>query len=229
MKKYLFLCCCLASTAYASELEQYCKEIPAVNKKAQQLYSQHQYAKARTQYETAVSYLESCKANFDNVPQKNIDIAYNNVALTYIKQKDYRKALAWLSIAPNAPQTKTNRALIPKLAPITQPQGEYWRYAGQAMWNTYTVKANKKQYKIDFEGLRVGINSLMSGPNMGEYSYTTTIKNQKTTWTNPDDKSCKIQLKFTPDTLHAITQANEEADCGFGYGVTADGTYQRVL
>lgn len=222
MKKYLLLSCCLASTAYADELEQYCKQIPAVNQKAQQLYLQKKYTPARQQYELSVSYLESCSAT-----KNSLAIAYNNVALTYIKQKDYRKALAWLSLAPNAPQTKTNLTLIPKLAPMNQPQGEYWKYAGQSMWNTYKVTTKKQRAYIQFDGLYVGLNSVMYGPNMGSYAYTTTIKNNQTTWINPDQNTCRIHLSFHHDLLKATSQSPE--DCGFGHNVMADGTYQRVL
>lgn len=228
MKKIVFLCCCFGSSVYANDLEQYCKQVPAINQKAQQLYQQQQYTKARNQYHTAVAYLESCAANFQNVPKKNLDIAYNNVAITYIKQKQYRKAVAWLSLAPNAPQTLTNLRFIPALAISKQPQGEYWKYAGQSMWDTYTITPQKNQYKIEFSGLYVGINSLLSGPNMGDYKYFASITNHQTTWVEPDNQKCKIQIKFEQNHLIAKTDG-DTTECGFGHNVMADGTYQRVL
>jgi hypothetical protein len=40
------------------------------------------------------------------------------------------------------------------------------------------------------------------------------------------EKGCKWSLVFTDSTL-TIKTINEQNECGFGYGVTADGTYKR--
>ena len=49
------------------------------------------------------------------------------------------------------------------------------------------------------------------------------------TWTNHAQYE-RCRLTFTAPAPHLIVVAQEYAygDCGFGYGVTADGTYLRV-
>lgn len=236
MKKKIILCCpfIFSSVIHGENISQECRSIPQLNEKGRILFKKKQFTEARMQYETAISYLEMCQ-NAIQLPKDPhaLAIGYNNTALTYIKQKQYGKANAWLSLAPDAPQTRTNLRLIPKNKFKNQFEGKYWHYAGQSFWSSYTVKKLKnKQYQINFDGTYTPAFGAIWGPNIGIYQYTTVIKNHTTTWTNPENTGndvCQIQLKFSSNTLTAKTQANDlDSSCGFGHNVSADGTYQRV-
>lgn len=67
---------------------------------------------------------------------KTVATAYNNVALTWMRQGEWRKAQAWLTINPNDAKSIYNLGLIKeKLAALPKsdsPAGEYWNYAGLA-------------------------------------------------------------------------------------------------
>lgn len=74
--------------------------------------------------------------------------AYNNVALTWMRQGEWRKAQARLTINPNDAKSIYNLGLIKeKLAALPKsdsPAGEYWNYAGLATWETLIVKPTEK-------------------------------------------------------------------------------------
>ncbi|MBF7958394.1 tetratricopeptide repeat protein [Rahnella victoriana] len=191
-------------------------------------YSQGDMGKAREIFRNQVAWSEFC-----HKPQDQIATAYNNIALTYIKQGDLLKAKAWLMLAPADKKSQYNLSLIqPKLdtmPPSQSPAGLYWQYAGFGSWNLLEVKAEEAQFKIDFSGLYMGQMSLYYGPNIGEFSVVTAIKDNHAVYHETDDASagggeCSVEMNFAPQSVNLHTLN----DCGFGHNVRAEGEFVRV-
>lgn len=191
-------------------------------------YQQGDIAKAREIFRNQVAWSEFC-----HKPQDQIATAYNNIALTYIKQGDYLKAKAWLMLAPADKKSQYNLGQIqPKLDALPQPEspaGVYWQYAGFGSWNLVEVKAEEAQFKIDFTGMYMGQMSLYYGPNTGDFSVVTAVKDNYAVYHEADDASagggqCSVDMKFDA----ASVMLHTTGDCGFGQNVRAEGRFVRV-
>ncbi|MHB9327208.1 tetratricopeptide repeat protein [Phytobacter ursingii] len=206
-----------------------CAKVPGYVQQGEAAYKARQYAKAQDAFVLQVAWGETCRLD-----DKFLATAYNNVALTLIRLGDYRKASAWLSIAPDDPKSIYNLGLIKdKLAALpvpASPAGVYWQYAGMGAWNTLTLKAEKTAnfYKADFEGYYFGMMGLWSGPNMGEFSEPVQLKENKGVIALRDEDyiHCDISLAVVPNGLDLQTDQPEQ--CGFGHNVSASGHYMRV-
>ena len=66
--------------------------------------------------------------------------------------------------------------------------------------------------------------------NSGSFVDTLEFKNNIAVFTTPEyDSTCKIVFTFKQKSLTILqTQANLNNGCGFGHGVFADGTYNRI-
>ncbi|MFS7357429.1 tetratricopeptide repeat protein [Rahnella inusitata] len=190
-------------------------------------YQQGEFAKAREVFRNQVAWSEFC-----HKPQDQIATAYNNIALTYIRQGNYRKAKAWLMLAPADKKSQYNLSQIqPKLDALPKPEsaaGEYWQYAGYGSWNLVDVKAEEAQFKIDFSGQYMGQMSLYYGPNIGEFSVVTAIKDNHAVYHEADDASagegqCTVEMNFADENVRLHTTG----DCGFGHNVQAEGEFVR--
>lgn len=190
-------------------------------------YQQGQYDKAREVFRDQVAWSEFC-----HKPQDTIATAYNNIALTYIHQGQYRKAKAWLALAPDDKKSQYNLSQIqPKLDALSAGSGAaglYWQYAGYGNWNVVEVKAEGTQFRIDFSGMYMGLMSLYYGPNTGEFSVVTTVKEGQAEYREADDQNaggqCVVNMDFAPEQVNLHTTG----DCGFGMNVQAEGPFVRV-
>lgn len=225
--------CSAVSSAYAVDEQQQandCKKIATYALSGQKLYDAGDYAKARDSFIEQVGWSESCQ-----LPDTAIATAYNNVALTFIKQKDFLKAKAWLLINDQDKKSQYNLGLIKndlaKLAKIKSPVGEYWQYAGKGAWNSVAVEAKDQQYRIQFAGLYMGMMAMYYGPNIGEFETIRPIKNGKATWKESaedymkGEQGCVVDMAFSPDK---VTLTTSQGQCGFGHNVVADGEFLRV-
>ena len=62
----------------------------------------------------------------------------------------------------------------------------------------------------------------------GEAFGTAFIEGDTATFTPEDAEKCTITLKFLRGGKMKVTQKGNDADCGFGHNVSADGTYKKV-
>ncbi len=244
MKKFtsilLAIFCCAAAYADTDEMEekmlQDCKKINYYAQTGLDLYKKKQYIQARKQFLSQVTWSEVC-----GLDKSKIVTAYNNVALSYLRQNarnkkekasNLLKAFAWLNLAPNDSKSqynlKSNRAAIKKLQNTNyrKPVGTYWQYVGQSMWNEIIIsKTGEGKYRLEFEGLYVRPNTPYYGPNMGELSVDIKIKNHQASFTGYD---CQYVLTFTNEGIHIERISGGGFSCGFGYNVFMDGDYVRV-
>jgi len=220
---------CAQAEVSDREYAEACAKIPGYAHQGESAYQAKNYAKARDAFELQAMWSESCE--YDN---KALATAYNNIALTWIREKQYRKAQAWLNLLPRDPKSVYNLNLIKdKLAalpPSSSPAGEYWQYAGGAAWNTLTLKAGKSadRYQADFMGYYFGMTGALYGPNTGEFSAPLTLKDGKgvIALREADYIHCDIAVTATPDAIDLKTDNPQE--CGFGHNVDANGQYVRV-
>lgn len=234
-KKYLpfYALLLLCSTARAEITEQQieadCAKIPAWASQGEQFYKAKNYAKARAAFEQQAAWSESCALD-----DSAIATAYNNVALTWMREGEWRKARAWLMIRPDNSKSIYNLALIKdKLTALPLPvsvAGEYWRYAGRASWNVLTIKTlpQPSRFQVDFQGYYFGLMGSYYGPNMGEFSEAVTLENNNAVVAlrEGDYIHCDISLTFSSEAIDASTDT--PMNCGFGMNVSADGHYLRV-
>ncbi|MDR1890399.1 MAG: hypothetical protein LBQ81_13695 [Zoogloeaceae bacterium] len=207
-----------------------CARIQKYNDIGAQYYRQKAYALAREAFINQAALADFCSIN-QSTTEHQMAIAYNNVALTYLRQQKYAWAFAWANLLPGDKNSRYNLEQIrPHL--VTWPKkiaGTYVQYAGMGAWSVVTVRQNGKSYDIGGELLRMGINSLMYGPNMGDFGVSMPL-NQRVAHYRPDNDSeadCEISVRFGDNRLELKT-TGDAFDCGFGAGVHAGGTFLRV-
>ncbi|WP_448091928.1 tetratricopeptide repeat protein [Pseudomonas lini] len=206
-----------------------CLKVSEYSAEGGKYYKLKQYAKAREQYERQAGWSESCQLD-----EAKIALAYNNVALTYIHEGNYLKARAWLGILPDDKKSIFNlgkiggeiESSLEKLS--NQPEGQYWQYAGAALWNTMTIKPQGQQYKVDFQGYYAGLMAMHYGPNTGEFSTVLVVDNGKAHYamSEEDNGDCAYDFDIKKGLFRVTRTAGES--CGFGHNVGAEGVYQRV-
>ena len=212
-------------------LAKECPKIQSYNSKGSELYKQKDYVKAREQFNLQVGWAESC-----DVESNLIATAYNNVAITYLREKQYLKAKAWLSLAAEDKKslynTSRNKSAIDAAQQIANQSitGEYWRYAGVGIWNTIIVDKLDGKYKINFWGYRVNQRTLYYGPNMGEFEVILPVDNNRAIYDQrlfkESDDECVFDFEFSPGQITLLQKGN--GNCGFGMGVYAGGSYIKV-
>ncbi len=221
----LFLMSANAQTM--DDLEADCQKLSAIVAKGDRAYRNKDYDKAREHYESQVTWSELCLDD-----RGKIATAYNNVALTYFHQKAYGKARAWLLLAPDDPKSVYNlKKLEPHFSELsTAVEGEYWEYQGQGVWSVFVVKRSGDQYQIDFDGYRPLRVVPYYGVNMGSFSFKTSFEGRQGHYQmNEEGDYGDCEFRFTFKKLELIVERLSGDQCGFGYGVYAEGTYQKVL
>lgn len=226
-----------AEISFEQELQQGCAKIKQYANNGKKFYDQKKYQKALAQFKQQAAWSQFCMLNADEttvkVSDRDVAIAYNNVGLTYAKMNQPLWARAWylLNIRDEieSQSTRFNLQQLPKPKPSTDLSGQYVRYAGFGEWNHLTVKKSKMSYQIEFDGLYMGIRSLIYGPNMGQFSTSMPLSKKQTVYRYED---CQIDLNFKRDTTSEnsikVTQNDGESGCGFGHNVYADGVYFKV-
>jgi hypothetical protein len=200
-----------------------CKKIPDYADAGQKAYAKGDYTNARESFIEQVGWSEFCELS-----DSAIATAYNNVALTYIKQKDFLKARAWLLLDAKDKKSRYNLGLIKnelaRLPKSTSPVGEYWQYAGRGQWNVVGIAPKNRQYQLEFSGIFMGSTSMYYGPTgVGEFSMLSPFRNGKAVY-GGSSNDCLIRIKVNAGEV----QMEEKKSCGFGMNVTATGSYSKV-
>ena len=100
-----------------------------------------------------------------------------------------------------------------------------WRFQR----NEFRIKAlGKQRLRVSFDGTYEYQSQMGPMANTGEAGGVARIIGDTATF-KPDagDGTCTITLRFTRGTLVA-SQSGDDASCGFGHNVYADGTYHKV-
>lgn len=194
-------------------------------------YKLKEYSKAREQYEQQVAWSESCQLS-----EQEIATAYNNVALTYIHERKYLKAKAWLDIQPTSKKSIFNHNKVKDQIETSiknnskKPEGRYWLYAGKSLWNEFTINKKNDSYEFNFEGYSAGLMAMYYGPNIGSFSALLNIDNSEAhlDMTKEKDAESDCVYKFTFTGTKLTVERTSGTSCGLGHNVSAEGTYQKV-
>ncbi|MEG0482644.1 MAG: hypothetical protein RR569_06000 [Acinetobacter sp.] len=221
-----------AEYSYEQELKQGCAKIKHYRQSGQNFYQQKNYKKALEPFQNQASWSVFCSNQQDEsgmkFSKKEIDIANNNVGLTYAKLGKPLWARAWFQIDAHSKISQFNLKQLPMPKKQTDLSGEYVNYAGYGTWNHITVKKLKQKYHIEFNGVYMGLRSLIYGPNLGFFETTMPLKHNKAT-----TQECAIDLAFgfnaQVGNFVSVNQKQNLSDCGyFGHNVSANGLYQKV-
>jgi hypothetical protein len=163
-------------------------------------------------------------------------VAYNNLAVAYLKKKDFFRALAWAQVAlqmdgENEAAKHNLRQIQKQIEGFEWPtasEGTYIQYAGRTQWNALCVrKAERDKLRFHLLAYRMGgawreygaasYGDLEGMAVAGESGDAIFVGNE-------DIPACRVRMRFSPGSV----QIEHEGDCEFGYGVDASGRYQRI-
>ena len=223
----------VAEDSFEQELQQGCAKVKQYAQAGKKFYDQKQYAKAAKQFEDQAAWAHFCQMNAEEsgikVTDREIEIANNNVGLSYAKLGKPQWARVWFLRDEDSKISLYNLKQLPKPQITKDLQGTYVRANGFGQWDYITVKKQQNKYLINFEGYYFGIRGLIYGPNLGEFDTTMPITAKQANYHYED---CQIKLQFTNDTNNGqkieVKQNSGESGCGFGHNVYAGGTFYKV-
>lgn len=208
-----------------------CKNAASCNELGTQAFKRGDIGTAIRLFKLQVGFAE------DAQDKKESAVAYSNLAVAYIRNREYFRALAWTHLAllanPESAAAKHNLAEIEKHTASypwpTSIGGTYVRYAGRAYWSSLCL-SKKAGNDIEFQLIiyRLGAAWRRYGPaGYGDVRGKAVLtKNDEAQYTGSADfPSCRINMKFSGSDGVTLEQ---QGDCGFGYGVRAAGQYERI-
>ena len=222
-----------AETSFEQELQQGCAKVKQYALNGKKLYDQKQYAKAVKQFEDQAAWAHFCQMNAEEsgikVTDREIEIANNNVGLSYAKLGKPQWARVWFLKDKDSKTSQYNLKQLAKPQISKDLQGSYVRANGFGQWDYIKVSKKQNKYQIAFDGYYFGIRGLIYGPNMGQFETTMPITAKQA---NYRDEDCQIKLQFANDPNLGqkieVEQNNGESSCGFGHNVYAGGTFYKV-
>lgn len=222
-----------AELSFEQELQQGCAKVKQYAQAGKKFYDQKQYLKAAKQFEDQAAWAHFCQANADEsriqVSDRDIEIANNNVGLSYAKLGKPQWARVWFLRDKDSKNSQYNLKQLPKPKLSSDLQGTYVRANGFGQWDYIKVSKKQNQYQIGFDGYYFGPRGLIYGPNMGQFETSMPIKSKQASYRYED---CQIKLQFANDAKLGqkieVEQHNGESSCGFGHNVYAGGTFYKV-
>ena len=183
-----------AENSFEQELKQGCAKLSQYKQLGQKFYNQKNYKKALEQFQDQAAWTPFCQTNGEDIglkiTDKEVDIANNNVGLTYAKLGKPLWARVWFQLEPTQ-SSQFNLKQLPTPKQSNDLSGQYVSFAGFGQWNYITVKKRSGEYHIEFEGLYMGARGLMYGPNTGEFDTTMPFNKKKA-----KTQECNITLEF---------------------------------
>lgn len=222
-----------AESSFEQELQQGCAKVKQYAQAGKKFYDQKQYAKAVKQFEDQAAWAHFCQLNAEEsgirVTDRDVEIANNNVGLSYAKLGKPQWARVWFLRNKDTKTSQYNLKQLPKQQISKDLQGSYVRANGFGQWDYITVKKQQNRYLIDFEGYYFGLRGLIYGPNLGSFETSMPITAKQANYRYED---CQINLQFLNDPQNGqkieVEQNNGQSTCGFGHNVYAGGTFYKV-
>ncbi|WP_436872050.1 hypothetical protein [Acinetobacter haemolyticus] len=222
-----------AETSFQQELQQGCTKVKQFAQAGKKFYDQKQYAKAVKQFEDQATWAHFCQLNAAEsgiqVTDRDVEIANNNVGLSYAKLGKPQWARVWFLRDKDTKTSQYNLKQLPKPKISKDLQGTYVRANGFGQWDYITVKQQANTYLINFEGYYFGLRGLIYGPNLGSFDTSMPMTAKQARYGYED---CQIQLQFSNDSNFGqkieVEQRNGKSSCGFGHNVYAGGTFYKV-
>ena len=160
-----------AEDSFEQELQQGCAKVKQYAQAGKKFYDQKQYAKAVKQFEDQAAWAQFCQMNAEEsgiqVTDRDIEIANNNVGLSYAKLGKPQWAKVWFLRDKESKTSQYNLKQIAKSQISKDLQGTYVRANGFGQWDYIKISKKQNKYQIAFDGYYFGIRGLIYGPNMG--------------------------------------------------------------
>ena len=138
-----------AETSFEQELQQGCAKVKQYALNGKKLYDQKQYAKAVKQFEDQAAWAHFCQMNAEEsgikVTDREIEIANNNVGLSYAKLGKPQWARVWFLKDKDSKTSQYNLKQLAKPQISKDLQGTYVRANG--FGQSDYIKVSKKQNK----------------------------------------------------------------------------------
>ena len=161
--------------------------------------------------------------------------AYHNLAIAYLRNQDYFRALSWVHLALRIdPENKAAKFNLRKIEGHISDHkwpadisGLYVRYSGREQWDSvHLSKPRGSDLSFHLLAYRMGLAWRRYGPgSYGDVDGTATlVGNHQAVFKDSDFPTCRITMHFKEDGV----SVEQEGDCGFGYGVQATGAYERI-
>ena len=222
-----------ADSNIEKEIYEGCSKVKQYGLLGKKYYDQQQYSKALDQFKDQAAWSSFCLANNEvsglKITERDVEIANNNVGLTYVKLNKPQWAKAWFLRDEETKSSQFNLSKLPAPKASDDLSGTYVSRSGFGQWDTISIKKSNHQYEVEFEGYYFGLYGLIYGPNMGEFGITMPLSAKKAKFTYED---CKIDLNFAFNTKLGqhiqVAENSGESGCGFGHNVSAQGTYVKV-
>ena len=160
MLKYPFLIGLLTVSTLASaddtfeqELRQDCAKVKTSANSGKKFYDQKQYQKALEQFQYQATWSSFCLMNQPesgvSLTERDVEIANNNVGLSYSKLGKPLWARAWFLRDAESKSSQFNLKQLPPPKQSATLAGKYVQYAGFGQWNQIKVKPLKNVYQIE--------------------------------------------------------------------------------
>jgi hypothetical protein len=207
-----------------------CNGIASCNLRGAEALRKGDNAAALGCFKAQVGYAEDAR----NVTQTLV--AYNNMSVTYLSSRDYLRAAIWARLAlhtdPANKGARYNLKVVQEhMGAHKWPadvSGAYVRYAGSAHWDSLCVaEAESQRVHARLLVFRMGEDWREYGPaSYGDLDCEAQLAANGHAQCRGDDDfpECSIPMKFGGGTVIL----RQEGDCGFGYGVDATGTFERI-
>ena len=112
------------------------------------------------------------------------------------------------------------RAQNSRVVTAAQANGVYRYYDDE--FRILALGHNK--LKVQFDGI---YHTIAKNVNMGSASGEATIEGNVATFIPEGTQGCKITITFLPGKI-VVEQDGDDATCGFGHNVRANGTYKKI-
>ncbi|MCP0911326.1 MULTISPECIES: hypothetical protein [Acinetobacter] len=239
---YKSLCCIgiltlstltFADSDFEKELRTSCSKVKSYANNGKKFYDQKHYQQAIAQFKQQAAWSSFCEMNRDEAKtsfsEQAITTAFNNVGLSYSKLGKPQWARAWFSVYPDAKSSQFNLKQLPPPKKDTELAGTYVQHAGFGAWSTLKIVKQQQHYAIEYEGLYMGLRSLIYGPNLGGFNTTMPLNKTQAQYRSED---CKIDISLGFDaklgSRAVLKQNSGDSGCGFGHNVSAAGVFLKV-
>lgn len=184
---------------------------------------------AQNLFEQAADFAE------DAGDKSKLPTIYNHLISIDMEMNDYENAIKWAYLvldidkANSVANENLNKILerYPLIHDKHHVTGTFVKYAGRGYWDELNVFGSAaKGWRFNMRLYRIGQAWREYGPSqLGQAHGALTGMGRRLTYEGDSDfPTCRIFFEFEGATVNL----SQDGDCGFGYGLMADGTFKRI-
>ena len=146
-----------------------------------------------------------------------------------MKLLKFSAIFAILSFAVFATQTNAQTRRTVSASEVNGTFRDYFEGKYKGNFNEIKIRAlGKGKLRVAFQLIypHTDSNGELTA-NTGEASGTATIEGDTAVFSPDENGQCKITIKFVKRGVIKVEQSGVDSECGFGFNVSADGTYKK--